>query len=81
MKEDTLIYIYILTISLALLIIFLLLIYLPMTMARKRGRSAFGWILVFWILNPLWGAILLLILGDSSKKIKEDIMKELNQNQ
>ena len=76
---DTLIYI--LTISLALLIIYLLLIHLPKTMARKRGRSVFGWILLFWILNPLWGAILLLILGDSRQKIKEDIMKELHKNQ
>ncbi|MBQ3255173.1 MAG: hypothetical protein IJA64_05535 [Rikenellaceae bacterium] len=77
--EDILIQI--LAISFAFLIIFLLFIYLPITMARKRGRSAFGWVLVFWILNPLWGAILLLILGDSSKKIKEDIMKDINHNQ
>ena len=77
--EDTLIYI--LTISFALLIIYLLFIYLPMTMARKRGRSVFGWILLFWILNPLWGAILLLILGDSRQKMKEEIIKEINQNQ
>ncbi|MBR2501737.1 MAG: hypothetical protein IKB68_04615 [Rikenellaceae bacterium] len=71
----------ILAISFAFLIIYLLFIYLPMKMARKRGRSAFGWILIFWILNPLWGAILLLILGDSQQKVKEDIIKELNQNQ
>ena len=77
--EDILIYI--LAISFAFLIIFLLFIYLPMTMARKRGRSVFGWILLFWILNPLWGAILLLILGDSRQKMKEEIIKEINQNQ
>ena len=77
--EDILIQI--LAISFAFLIIFLLLIYLPMTMARKRGRSVFGWILLFWILNPLWGAILLLILGDSRQKMKEEIIKEINQNQ
>ena len=71
----------ILAISFAFLIIYLLFIYLPMKMARKRGRSAFGWILIFWILNPLCGAILLLILGDSQQKVKEDIIKELNQNQ
>lgn len=71
----------ILAISFAFLIIYLLLIYLPMKMARKRGRSAFGWILIFWILNPLCGAILLLVLGDSQQKVKEDIIKELNQNQ
>ncbi|MBR2049872.1 MAG: hypothetical protein IKB14_06060 [Rikenellaceae bacterium] len=71
----------ILAISFAFLIIYLLFIYLPMKMARKRGRSVFGWILIFWILNPLWGAILLLILGDSQQKVKEDIIKELNQNQ
>ena len=77
--EDILIYI--LAISFAFLIIFLLFIYLSMTMARKRGRSVFGWILLFWILNPLWGAILLLILGDSRQKMKEEIIKEINQNQ
>ncbi len=77
--EDILIQI--LAISFAFLIIYLLFIYLPMKMARKRGRSVFGWILIFWILNPLWGAILLLILGDSQQKVKEDIIKELNQNQ
>ena len=77
--EDILIYI--LAISFAFLIIYLLFIYLPMTMARKRGRSVFGWILLFWILNPLWGAILLLILGDSQQKMKEEIIKEINQNQ
>lgn len=71
----------ILAISFAFLIIYLLFIYLPMKMARKRGRSAFGWILIFWILNPLCGAILLLVLGDSQQKVKEDIIKELNQNQ
>lgn len=71
----------ILAVVLAFSIIFLLLIYLPMTMARKRGRSVVGWILIFWILNPLWGVILLLILGDSRQKFKEDIIKELKQNQ
>lgn len=42
---------------------------LPAQMARKRGRSALGWVLLFWFLSPLWGAILLLVVGDSQEKI------------
>lgn len=47
-------------------------------MAKKRGRSVVGWTILFWILNPFWGAILLLILGDSKEKIKQDILHEIN---
>ena len=48
-------------------------IHIPATMARNRGRSALGWVLLTWILQPLWTIILLAILGDSSDKIREDI--------
>lgn len=50
---------------------------LPARMARKRGRNVAGWIVLFWILSPFWGIILLLILGDSSEKIRNDILNEL----
>lgn len=53
---------------------------LPRKMARKRGRSATGWMLIFWIISPIWGAILLNILGDSSEKIKQDVIEELRNN-
>jgi len=49
-------------------------------MARKRGRSAIGWVLLFWIISPLWGIIVLFALGDSKQKIREDIMEELHRN-
>lgn len=62
------------------IIIFILFI-LPISMAKKRGRNPVGWTILFWILTPFWGAILLLILGDSKKKIKQDILDELNNNQ
>lgn len=52
-------------------------IFLPARMARKRGRNVAGWIVLFWILSPFWGIILLLILGDSSEKIRNDILNEL----
>lgn len=55
-----------------------LLFLLPRNMAKKRGRSVVGWTILFWILNPFWGAILLLILGDSKEKIKQDIINEIN---
>lgn len=55
-------------------------ILLPRKMAIKRGRNVLGWTLLFWFISPIWGIILLLILGDSKEKIREDIMKELNRN-
>jgi ABC-type molybdate transport system permease subunit len=64
----------------ALIIILWLYIFLPIRMARKRERSALGWVLLFWILSPLWGIIILLILGDSKQKIRKDIMKDLKRN-
>lgn len=51
--------------------------FLPAKMAKKRGRSVAGWVLIFLILTPIWGIILLSILGDSSEKIKKDIINEL----
>jgi hypothetical protein len=63
------------------LIVFLLLwIFLPIKMAKKRGRSKFGWVVVFFIISPLWGSILLAIVGDKDKKIREDIIGEMRQN-
>ena len=51
-------------------------IHIPAHMARNRGRSALGWVLLTWILQPLWTIVLLAILGDSSEKIREDIRNE-----
>lgn len=53
--------------------------FLPASMARKRGRSQIGWIILFWIISPFWGIIALLILGDSKKKIRKDLMEELSK--
>lgn len=63
-----------------LYIVLWLYIFLPAKMARKRGRSTIGWILLFWIISPLWGIIILLVLGDSKQKIREDIIEELHRN-
>lgn len=70
----------IIAIILALIVILWLYIFLPAKMARKRGRSTIGWILLFWIISPLWGIIVLLVLGDSKQKIREDIIEELHRN-
>lgn len=71
------------SISIIVMIIFLafiLLFYLfiPFRMAKKRERSVVGWILLFWIISPLFGIIALLVLGDSRKKLCKDIIEELN---
>lgn len=55
-------------------------IFLPIKMAKKRGRSELGWVLLFWIISPLWGAILLLVLGDSKEKIRKDLAEEFRQD-
>ncbi len=70
-------------IAIIIILIFILWLYiiLPIKMAKKRGRSAIGWVLLFWIISPLWGIILLLVLGDSKQKIREDIIKELHRNE
>ena len=60
-----------------LLIAFLALwfcIFLPASMARRRGRSALGWVLLAWITTPVVAIIALLIVGDSPEKIREDIL-------
>lgn len=65
-----------------LLIIFLIWLYiiLPINMARKRGRSTLGWLLVFWLVSPIIGIILLLALGDSNEKIRDELLDELKRN-
>ena len=70
----------IIAIIVALILTLWLYIFLPASMARKRGRSVIGWVLLFWIISPLWGIIVLLVLGDSKQKIREDIIEELHRN-
>lgn len=77
-EEQLLLLLYIIAIFGILILFLWLYIFLPAKMARKRGRSALGWVLLFWIITPLWGIIILLVLGDSKQKIREDIIEELN---
>ena len=65
----------------ALLFLWYFWVRLPAQMARKRGRSALGWGLLFWFLSPLWGAILLLVVGDSQEKISREIIEQLKREQ
>jgi O-antigen/teichoic acid export membrane protein len=65
----------------ALLFLWYFWVRLPAQMARKRGRSAVGWVLLFWFLSPLWGAILLLVVGDSQEKISREIIEQLKRDQ
>ena len=62
-------------ISIMSLLALWLYIFLPVSMARKRGRSALGWVLLFWIISPLWGVILLLILGNKKRRTVKNIAK------
>ena len=60
-------------------VLWLFWIHIPASMARNRGRSALGWVLLAWILTPLWIIIILLILGDSKEKLSKDIIDQLKQ--
>lgn len=62
-----------------LVVLWLFWIYIPASMARNRGRSALGWVLLAWVLSPLWIIIILLILGDSKEKLSKDIIDQLKQ--
>ena len=61
----------------ALLFLWFFWVRIPAQMARNRGRSALGWVLLTWMLTPLWTIILLLILGDSDEKIAEDVIRRM----
>lgn len=69
--------IYLIILLVVLLFVWLFYIRIPAKMARERGRSALGWVLLTWIISPLWSIIALLIVGDSNEKI----MREFNENQ
>lgn len=76
MFEDTFLTIVVaIFISIMSLLALWLYIFLPVSMAKKRGRSALGWVLLFWIISPLWGVILLLILGNKKRRTVKNIAK------
>lgn len=52
---------------------------LPVTMAKKRGRSAGGWLALSFFITPLWAAIALAVLGDSKSKICDEIINNTVQ--
>lgn len=62
-----------------LVVLWLFWIHIPASMARNRGRSALGWVLLAWVLTPLWVIIILLVLGDSKEKLSKDIIDQLKQ--
>ena len=64
--------------AIALFLLWFFYIRLPRKMARKRGRDPLGWMLLFWFISPFWGAIILLIVGDSSEKVRQDMRNELS---
>ena len=63
----------------AIAFVLLFWVIIPVNMATKRGRSGFGWFVFTLIITPIWTIIILAILGDSKRKIKDDILKELGR--
>ena len=64
--------------AILLFVIWFFYIRLPRKMAIKRGRDPLGRMIVFWCISPLWGAIILLIVGDSNEKVRQDMRNELS---
>lgn len=67
-------------VAIVIFVLWFFYIRLPRKMARKRGRDPLGWMLIFWAISPFWGAILLLIVGDSNEKIRQDMRNEFGNN-
>ena len=63
----------------AIVLVLLFWVIIPVNLATKRGRSGFGWFVFTLIITPIWTIIILAILGDSKKKIKDDILNELGR--
>ena len=58
--------------GLALYLVIWFYILLPADMATKRGRSAFGWVLLSLLFSPVLACLLLLLLGaDPNKRSKQ----------
>ena len=49
----------------ALFFVLWIYILLPAGMATKRGRSAFGWVVLSLLFSPILACLLLLLLGDN----------------
>lgn len=49
----------------ALFFVLWIYILLPAEMATKRGRSAFGWVVLSLFFSPILACLLLLLLGDN----------------
>ncbi len=49
----------------ALYVVLWIYILLPSGMATKRGRSAFGWVVLSLLFSPVLACLLLLLLGDN----------------
>ena len=64
--------------AIVILVLWFFYIRLPRKMAIKRGRDPLGWMLIFWAISPFWGAIILLVIGDSNEKVRQDIRNELS---
>ena len=62
-----------------IVVLWLFWIHIPASMARNRGRSALGWVLLAWVLSPLWVIIILLILGDSKENLSKAAIDQLKQ--
>ena len=53
---------------------------LPFRMAKRRGRSAGGWLALSFFITPIWAAIALAVLGDSKEKVRDEIINEMHGN-
>jgi len=63
-------------ILLVYLIIYSLICLIPSKMAKKRGRSSFGWFWFSFLLSPVLGILVLLLLGETEENRKQKIIDD-----
>ncbi|MBR1625766.1 MAG: hypothetical protein IJ681_01335 [Bacteroidales bacterium] len=74
---DSLFPIFALLIIIGLIYLFYFLI--PIKMAKKRGRNKTFWVILCFVLSPIWTYIILAIAGDSNRKRKQDMAQLIDE--
>ena len=74
---DSLFSVFALLFTIGLIYLFYFLI--PIKMAKKRGRNKTFWVILCFVLSPIWIYIILAIIGDSNRKRKQDMAQLIDE--
>ncbi|MBR1774070.1 MAG: hypothetical protein IJ759_00945 [Bacteroidales bacterium] len=66
---------------LAIGLVYLFYFHIPIKIAHNRGRSGTVWVILSFILSPIWVYIILAIIGDSKEKIRNDTIRMMQERE